>query len=123
MHSLLTSACLCCRHVYTLRLQSQNNSYEVLIDGAVAKAGSLLEDFEPPFLPSELMDDPEDEKPPEWVDDPEMPDPDDAKPDAWDEEAPPTVDDLDATMPEGWLEDEPEMVSANPNPLWVGFRV
>ena len=42
-------------------------SYEVLVDGESKKSGSLFEDFEPPFNPPEEIDDPEDKKPEDWV--------------------------------------------------------
>ena len=42
--------------------------YKVLIDGKEEKAGSLFEDFEPAFNPPEEIDDPEDKKPEDWVD-------------------------------------------------------
>lgn len=43
--------------------------YEVLIDGESKKSGSLFDDFEPPFNPPEEIDDPNDKKPSDWVDD------------------------------------------------------
>ncbi len=43
--------------------------YDVLIDGESKKSGSLFDDFEPPFNPPEEIDDPEDKKPSDWVDD------------------------------------------------------
>lgn len=42
-------------------------SYAVLIDGEEKKAGSLFTDFEPAFNPPEEIDDPEDSKPADWV--------------------------------------------------------
>jgi hypothetical protein len=36
----------------------------------------LLEDFEPPVNPPEEIDDPEDKKPADWVDQEKIPDPD-----------------------------------------------
>lgn len=38
------------------------------MDGESKKSGSLFEDFEPPFNPPEEIDDPEDKKPSDWVD-------------------------------------------------------
>ena len=49
---------------------SKPSRYEVLIDGKEKKSGSLFEDFEPPFNPPEEIDDPEDSKPDDWVDNP-----------------------------------------------------
>jgi hypothetical protein len=37
----------------------------------VAKEGSLFEDFQPPFNPPAEIDDPEDFKPADWVDEEE----------------------------------------------------
>jgi hypothetical protein len=44
-------------------------SYDVLIDGESKKSGSLFDDFEPAFNPPEEIDDPEEKKPADWVDD------------------------------------------------------
>ena len=44
--------------------------YDVLIDGESKKSGSIFDDFEPPFNPPAEIDDPEDEKPEDWVDSP-----------------------------------------------------
>ena len=44
------------------------HSYKVLIDGEERKAGSLFEDFEPPFNPPAEIPDPDDKKPDDWVD-------------------------------------------------------
>lgn len=98
------------RHVYTLQLDAEANLYQILIDGEEAKAGSILHDFDPPFVPPELIDDPTDAKPQDWSDEPEIAAPGAVKPADCDDEAPPIVDDLDAEMPRGWLEDEPQTV-------------
>ena len=58
---------------------SPNNTYEVLINGESEKKGSLLEDFEPPVNPSKEIDDPEDKKPADWVEEATIPDPDATK--------------------------------------------
>lgn len=54
-------------HVYTAVVKP-DNTYAILIDGKESKAGSLFEDFEPPFLPPKEIPDPEDSKPSDWVD-------------------------------------------------------
>lgn len=97
-------------HVYTAILDSKTNTYSMLIDGEEKKSGSIFEDFSPPFVPPQKIDDPEDEKPADWVDDAKIPDPEATKPDDWDEDAPAMIPDEDATMPEGWLEDEPKEI-------------
>ena len=43
-------------------------SYQVLIDGEEKKSGSLFEDFTPAINPPTEIDDPEDQKPDDWVD-------------------------------------------------------
>ena len=55
---------------------SPNNTYNVLVNGQTEKTGSLLEDFDPPFNPPKEIDDPEDSKPEDWVDEEKIPDPD-----------------------------------------------
>ena len=59
--------------------------------------------------PSEI-DDPEDKKPEDWVDEKRIADPDATKPDDWDEDAPYEIPDEEAVKPEGWLDDEPEFI-------------
>lgn len=50
------------------RETSPDNTYEVLINDESAKKGSLLEDFDPPVNPSVDINDPNDFKPADWVD-------------------------------------------------------
>lgn len=89
---------------------SPNNTYEVLVNGASVNNGSLLEDFNPPVIPDKEIDDENDKKPEDWVDEKKISDPDAKKPDDWDEDAPYEIEDEDAVKPEGWLDDEPEFV-------------
>lgn len=96
-------------HVYTAVIHP-DNTFEVMIDGEVKSEGSLLESFDPPVNPPKEIDDPEDQKPSDWVDEAQIVDPDATKPDDWDEDAPYMIEDVDATKPEDWLEDEPVMV-------------
>lgn len=98
-------------HVYTAVLQPSDNTYEVLIDGESKKSGSLFEDFEPPFNPPEEIDDPEDKKPNDWVDEVRIPDSSASKPEDWDEDAPVSIEDEEAEKPEGWLDDEPAEIA------------
>lgn len=97
-------------HIYTLVIRA-DNTFEVFIDQDSKKKGSLLTDFEPPLVPAKQIDDPEDSKPEDWVDEEKIPEPDAVKPDDWDEDAPRRIIDAEATMPEGWEEDEPQMVA------------
>lgn len=46
------------------------------------------------------IDDPEDEKPDDWVDEEEIDDPEATKPEDWDDDAPATIPDMDAAKPE-----------------------
>ena len=47
-----------------------------MVNGQTEKTGSLLEDFDPAFNPPKEIDDPEDKKPEDWVDEEKIPDPD-----------------------------------------------
>jgi len=84
-----------------------NNTYEISIDGEQIRNGSLLEDFDPPVNPQKEIDDPDDKKPADWVDEARIPDPDAKKPEDWDEDAPYEIPDDDATKPDDWLDEEP----------------
>ncbi|KAI0800778.1 Calreticulin family-domain-containing protein [Fomes fomentarius] len=96
-------------NLYTLHL-FPNNTYDVLFNGESHNLGSLLEDFNPSVNPEKEIDDPDDKKPEDWVDEKRIADPDATKPDDWDEDAPYEIPDEDAVKPEGWLDDEPEFV-------------
>jgi calnexin len=70
-----------------------------------------LTDFDPPVNPPEEIDDPDDAKPADWVDDQTIPDPDAVRPDDWDDDAPEWIPDPDhLTPPEGWLPEVPRLV-------------
>merc|ERR1719203_1018337 len=95
---------------YTLVVRS-DNTYEIFIDKETKKSGSLLEDFEPPVNPPKQIDDPEDEKPEDWVDEANIPDPEATKPEDWDEAAPRQIEDPEDFKPEGWMDDEPDQIA------------
>ena len=76
-----------------------DNTFDIKIDNTVAASGNLLNDMEPAINPPEEIDDPEDEKPDDWVDEAKIADPEATKPDDWDEDAPPTIPDMDAVKP------------------------
>ncbi|KAL7746302.1 hypothetical protein RI367_008373 [Sorochytrium milnesiophthora] len=97
-------------HLYTLKIFPEDNTYEVLIDNESKKKGSLYDDFEPPVVPPEQIEDPNDHKPSDWVDIAQIPDPKASKPDSWDEDQPMEIVDKFAKKPEDWLEDEPEFI-------------
>lgn len=92
--------------LYTL-IVHPNNTFVIELDGEQVKEGSLLEDFTPPVNPPEEIDDAEDKKPEDWVDEARIPDPEATKPEDWDEDAPFEIVDEEAEMPEDWLVDEP----------------
>ncbi|KAI1197513.1 Calreticulin-domain-containing protein [Nemania serpens] len=96
-------------HLYTLIVQP-NNTFSIQKDGENVREGSLLERFIPAVNPEKEIDDPEDTKPEDWVDDARIPDPEATKPEDWDEDAPFEIVDEEATKPEDWLEDEPSTV-------------
>lgn len=93
-------------NLYTL-IVHPNNTYNVLVNGESDKTGSLLEDFEPSVNPSKEIDDPNDTKPEDWVEEKTIADPEAKKPADWDEDAPYEILDEEAVKPEGWLDNEP----------------
>jgi calnexin len=95
--------------LYTL-IVKPDNSFEMLIDNASMKNGSLLEDFSPSVNPEKEINDEKDKKPDDWVDEARIPDPDATKPDDWDEDEPFEIVDTEATKPDDWLEDEPTSI-------------
>lgn len=105
-------------HVYTLRV-TPDNKYEMYIDQELKESGSLEEDWK--LLPPQKIDDPEDKKPADWVDEPEMDDPEDKKPEDWDSE-PEQIPDPEATKPEDWddAEDGEWETPMIPNPKHKG---
>lgn len=92
--------------LYTLILHP-NNTGVIKLNGDQVKEFNLLEDFEPPFNPPKEIDDPNDSKPENWVDENRIPDPEAKKPEDWDEDAPFEIVDEEAVKPDDWLEDEP----------------
>lgn len=101
-------------HVYTL-IVKPDNTYEARIDGEVKASGSLEEDWE--MLPPKEIEDPDEEKPSSWVDDPMMDDPEDVKPEGYDD-IPQRIADPEAEKPDDWDDEddgewEPPMI-ANP---------
>jgi calnexin len=92
--------------LYTL-IVNPDNTFSIRMNGEEVKSGSLLEDFNPAVNPAEEIDDPNDSKPEDWVDQARIPDPEASKPEDWDEDAPFEIVDEEATMPEDWLVNEP----------------
>ncbi|KAI6782214.1 Calnexin-like protein [Emericellopsis cladophorae] len=95
--------------LYTL-IVNPDNTYAIRQNGNEVKTGSLLEDFQPAVNPPEEIDDPNDTKPEDWVDQARIPDPEATKPEDWDEDAPFEIPDEAAEQPADWLVDEPRVV-------------
>jgi calreticulin len=85
-------------HTYTLIIKP-DNSFQVLIDGEEKRAGKIEDEFE--ILEPKKINDPEQSKPKDWVDDPMMDDPEDKKPEGYDD-IPATIVDPEAKKPEDW---------------------
>ncbi|KAI1770912.1 calreticulin precursor [Hypoxylon cercidicola] len=92
--------------LYTLIVQP-NNTFTIKRGGDIVRDGSLFDQFSPAVNPEKEIDDPNDKKPEDWVDEARIPDPEAKKPEDWDEDAPFEIVDEEATKPEDWLEDEP----------------
>tara|TARA_A100001015_G_scaffold302350_1_gene390437 strand:+ start:2627 stop:4204 length:1578 start_codon:yes stop_codon:yes gene_type:complete len=105
-------------HLYTAVLR-RDKSFEIFIDSDSVKSGKIKDEFVAyvngekktyGFEPPQEIDDPEDVKPEDWVDEAKIKDPEASKPDDWDEDAPKQILDEDAEKPEGWNDDEPDFI-------------
>merc|ERR1712022_74522 len=85
-------------HVYTL-IVKPDNTFAVSIDGSEVESGKLADGWK--FLEPKEIDDPEDKKPSDWVDEAEMDDPEDKKPEGYDN-IPAKIADPKATKPDDW---------------------
>ena len=105
-------------HVYTLRVKP-DNTYEMYIDQELKESGNLEDDWK--LLEDKEINDPEDKKPEDWVDEAEMVDPEDKKPEDWDSEAA-EIADPDAKKPDDWddADDGEWEVPMIPNPKHKG---
>jgi calnexin len=106
-------------HLYTAILR-KDKTFEILIDSVSVKSGTLVDDMvayvdgkkkDYGFEPPQEINDPEDFKPADWVDEAKIKDPDAFKPEDWDEDAPKQIPDMDAEKPEDWLDDAPDFVA------------
>merc|ERR1719504_382271 len=88
-------------HLYRLVLKP-DNTVLVEIDEEKVYEGSIKDDWE--VLKPKTIDDPEDKKPSDWVEDAQMDDPDDKKPDDWVTEK--RIVDPDAKKPDDWDDEE-----------------
>lgn len=107
-------------HLYTLILDAEDHSYEVLIDNESAEKGKLVDDWD--FLPPKKIKDPEAKKPSqeEWDEREKIDDVNDKKPEDWDK--PQHIPDPEAKKPEDWDDEmdgewEPPMID---NPDYKG---
>ncbi|KAI9910703.1 hypothetical protein PsorP6_010443 [Peronosclerospora sorghi] len=89
-------------HVYSFILK-KDNTYDVKIDGKSVKSGALPENW--PFQPPKQIEDPNQSKPADWVDEKQIPDPEDKKPEGYDD-IPKTIPDPDAVKPEDWDDED-----------------
>merc|ERR1719412_1100910 len=88
-------------HVYRLVVKP-DATVRVEIDEEKIYEGSLKEDWE--LLAPKEINDPDDKKPSDWVDDSMMDDPEDSKPDDWADEK--RILDEDAKKPDDWDDEE-----------------
>lgn len=88
-------------HLYTMVLQP-NGEYEVLFDDVSKAKGKIEDDW---AFPKKEIDDPEDKKPEDWVDEAEMLDPEDKKPEGYDD-IPEKIADPQAKKPEDWDDED-----------------
>jgi len=88
-------------HLYRMTLKP-DNTVLVEIDNEKIYEGAIKDDWE--VLKPKTIDDPEDKKPSDWVEDAQMDDPDDKKPDDWVTEK--RIVDPDAKKPDDWDDEE-----------------
>merc|ERR1712232_166821 len=88
-------------HLYTLVLK-HDNTVLVEVDQEKLYEGSIKEDWE--VLKPKTINDPDDKKPSDWVDDSMMDDPEDKKPDDWTDEK--RIVDPEASKPDDWDDEE-----------------
>ena len=68
-------------HLYTLHVKP-DGTYEVFFDLESKAKGNLVDDWD---FPKKTIDDPDDKKPDDWVDETEIDDPEDKKPEGYDD--------------------------------------
>jgi len=88
-------------HLYTLHIKP-DGTYEVLFDLESKSKGNLVDHWD---FPKKEIDDPDDKKPTDWVDETEIDDPEDKKPEGYDD-IPAQIPDPDATKPEDWDDED-----------------
>jgi len=88
-------------HLYTLHIKP-DGTYEIFFDLESKAKGKMVDDW---GFPKQTIDDPEDSKPSDWVDETEIDDPEDKKPEGHDD-IPAQIADPDATKPEDWDDED-----------------
>merc|ERR1712032_431792 len=88
-------------HLYTLIIKP-DGTYEVFFDLESKASGKLIDGWD---FPKESIDDPEDKKPKDWVDETQIDDPEDKKPEGYDD-IPSQIPDPDATKPDDWDDED-----------------
>ncbi|KAF5110373.1 hypothetical protein DV453_001028 [Geotrichum candidum] len=99
-------------NLYTLVIK-ENQDFEIRVNGQIIRAGNLLDDnvMAPSINPPREIDDENDTKPSDWVDNVSIPDPSQStKPEDWDEDEPAQIPDPEAIKPEDWKEDVDEYI-------------
>lgn len=89
-------------HLYTLHVK-QDNSFAVYIDKEIVREGKLEDHWN--FLAPKEIQDPNETKPADWVDEEFIADPTDIKPEGYDD-IPSEIPDPEATQPEDWDTEE-----------------
>ena len=93
-------------HLYTLIIRP-DGTFEILVDNRSMRNGTFTGDFAPPIFDLPTIDDPNDKKPDDWVDDVLILDPNAVKPADWDDDAPMMIPDPKRlNPPKGWLLEE-----------------
>ena len=88
--------------MYTLIIHP-DNTFVYRIDNIEEAHGKLEDGWK--FLAPKTINDPEDKKPADWVDEAQIPDPEDKKPEDWDD-VPAEIPDPSATKPEDWDDED-----------------
>lgn len=100
-------------NLYTLVIK-KNQDFEIRVNGQIIRAGNLLDEnsMKPSINPPKEIDDENDTKPENWIDEITIPDPKQVtKPGDWDESGPAQVPDPNAIKPDDWIEDMSEYIS------------
>merc|ERR1719393_256612 len=88
-------------HLYTLHIKP-DGTYEIFFDLESKAKGKMVDDW---AFPKPTIDDPDDKKPSDWVDETEIDDPEDKKPEGYDD-IPAQIADPDAKKPEDWDDED-----------------